>query len=66
MEKILGVTQPNIPYHINNSLNKKKITKPMLHQLTENNIENRKKRSWNLYRKLNKTKFKKFKTTYVG
>lgn len=61
--RALGVTQPVISYHINKSLNMKKKMKRLGHLLSPKNIENRRTRSWNLYRMLNNQKWRKIVTT---
>ena len=63
MASVLGVSQQNISHHINKTLNKKKRKKGLVHCLSDKNIADRKSRSFNLYRMLNKSKWQKVITT---
>ena len=56
-------TQQNISYHINKTLNLKKKNKNFVHRLSDQNIENRRRRSLKLYKILNNQKWRKMVTT---
>ena len=63
MARNLNCSQQNVSYHIKKNLNLKIKVKNSVHRLTENNVEQRRRRSLKLYKMLNNDQWKKYVTT---
>ncbi|RWS26341.1 uncharacterized protein B4U80_07228 [Leptotrombidium deliense] len=63
MANKLRMKHTTVRYHIQHTLNKKVVNKPKCHAVTEATIEKRHKRSWSMYMRLRRDRYKKYITT---